>query len=170
MILLRKLYYMQECRKMVSGFKNCNVHHDVSFLGHHSPNGISTSSPCTSTLHRIPCNAKWAHNTVCPKKSCAVSKESPRILPARPIYYACLITSKHAFDQFAQRSPIVLSLCQAVLINKEDVVLEACVEMWLKTELHDYGVVVAIDVSVDAVETLEHLSDSRRKGFGERNT
>lgn len=146
---------------MVSGFKNRNIHHDVSSLGHRSPSGISTSSSCTCRLHRIPCNAKRAHNKVGPKKPCAVLKESPQILPVHPVYYACLITSKHAFDQFAQRTPIVLSLCQAVLINEENVVLEACVEMWLKTELHDDRVVVAVDVSVDAVETLEHLSDSR---------
>jgi hypothetical protein len=38
-----------------------------------------------------------------------------------------------------------------VLVNEEHVVLEASVEMGFETEVHDHGVVVAVNVGVDAV-------------------
>ena len=71
-----------------------------------------------------------------------------------------LITLQHAVDQIAQRAPIVLAttLLETVLINEEDIVLEAGVEMRLQTEMNDDLVVVAVDVCVNAVEALEQLA------------
>lgn len=45
--------------------------------------------------------------------------------------------------------------------------LEAGVEVRLETEVDDDGVVVAVDVCVDAVETLEDLGEAGAEGFGE---
>lgn len=45
--------------------------------------------------------------------------------------------------------------------------LETRVEVWLEAEVHDNGVVVAVDVGVDTVETLEDLADETGEGLGE---
>lgn len=44
------------------------------------------------------------------------------------------IAPQHAFYQITQRTPEVFSgsLLQSMLVDEQDVVLEACVEMWLK--------------------------------------
>ena len=55
-----------------------------------------------------------------------------------------------------------------MLINKENVMLEAGVEMSLKTEFTDDWVVVAIDVGVNTIHSLEYLSDHAREGLWER--
>jgi hypothetical protein len=54
-----------------------------------------------------------------------------------------------------------------MLIDEEDVVLEACIEMWLEAQLHDDRVVVAVDVCVDAVQAFEDLLDGCLEVFGE---
>jgi hypothetical protein len=56
-----------------------------------------------------------------------------------------------------------------MLVDKEDVLLEAGVKMWLEAELADNGVVMAVDVCVDAVHALEYLSDEREERFWEWN-
>lgn len=45
-----------------------------------------------------------------------------------------------------------------MLIDEENVVFEARVQMWLKTQVDDHRVVVAVDMCVDAVQALEDLS------------
>lgn len=57
-----------------------------------------------------------------------------------------------------------------MLIDKQHVVLETGVEMRLKAKVHDDWVVVAIDMGVHSVQTLEELADETREGLGERNT
>ncbi len=47
--------------------------------------------------------------------------------------------------------------------------LEAGIQVWLKTEMHDDRVVMAINVCVDSVETLEDLSEKTGECLGERN-
>lgn len=58
-----------------------------------------------------------------------------------------------------------------MLVDEEHVLLEASVEMRLQAELSDDGVVVAVDVSVDAIHALEDLTDQRgerlRKGHAD---
>ena len=54
-----------------------------------------------------------------------------------------------------------------MLVNEEDIVLEARVQMRLEAEFDDNGVVVAVDVGVDTVEALEHVSDESRERLGE---
>lgn len=44
---------------------------------------------------------------------------------------------------------------------------EACIEMGFETEVDDDGVVVTVDVCVDAVEALEDLEDERAEGTWE---
>jgi hypothetical protein len=46
-----------------------------------------------------------------------------------------------------------------VFVNKEDVVLEAGVEMGFETELADDGIVVAVDMGVNTVHSFEDLAD-----------
>lgn len=57
-----------------------------------------------------------------------------------------------------------------MLVHKQDVVLEAGIEMWLEAELHNHRIVMAVDVSVDTIESLEHLTNSCGKSFWERHT
>lgn len=78
-----------------------------------------------------------------------------------------LITLQHALDQVAEGAPEVLARGEAVLVDEEDVLLEACVEVGLEAELADDGVVVAVDMGVDAVHALEDLADERGEGLGE---
>ena len=57
-----------------------------------------------------------------------------------------------------------------MLIDEEDVVLEACVEVSFEAKFTNDRVVVAIDVSVDAIHALEYLSNHAREGFWEWDT
>jgi hypothetical protein len=57
-----------------------------------------------------------------------------------------------------------------MLVNEQNVVLEACVQMWLEPQLNNDRVVVAVDVGVDTVETLEHVANERRECLREWNT
>jgi hypothetical protein len=57
-----------------------------------------------------------------------------------------------------------------MLINEQDVVLEAGVEMWLETQMNNDRVVMAIDVRINTVQTLEDLTDSLAKGLGKWNS
>jgi hypothetical protein len=54
-----------------------------------------------------------------------------------------------------------------MLINEEDIVLEAGVEMWFEAQMDDDGVVVAVDVGVNAVEALEDLANGLAEVLGE---
>lgn len=54
-----------------------------------------------------------------------------------------------------------------MLVDEEDVLLEARVEVGLEAELADDGVVVAVDVGVDAVHALEDLAHGLGEGLGE---
>lgn len=78
-----------------------------------------------------------------------------------------LVTLQHTLDQVPEGPPEVLARGEAVLVDEEDVLLEAGVEVGLEPELADDGVVVAVDVGVDAVHSLEDLADERGKCFGE---
>lgn len=69
------------------------------------------------------------------------------------------IIPKHAINQVAERTPEVFTAGKAVLIDKEDVVLKARVEVGLKTELSNDRVMMAVDMGVNSVHPLEHLSD-----------
>jgi len=57
-----------------------------------------------------------------------------------------------------------------MLINEQNIVLEASIQMRFEAQLNNDRIVVAVDVGVDAVETLEDVSEKRGKGLGERNT
>lgn len=77
------------------------------------------------------------------------------------------IAPQHALDEVAEGTPEVLAAGEAVLVDEEDVLLEARVEVGLEAELADDGVVVAVDVGVDAVHALEDLAHRLREGFRE---
>lgn len=77
------------------------------------------------------------------------------------------ITPKHAVYEIAKRTPEILTAGKVVLVDEEDVLLEAGVEMRLEAQLADDGVVVAVDVGVDAVHALEDLADEGREGLWE---
>ena len=80
------------------------------------------------------------------------------------------IAPQHTLNKLTQWSPIVFSLRQIVLVDKQDIVLETGIEMWLEAELHDHWIVMAVDVSVDTIESLEHLTNGCGKSFWERHT
>lgn len=77
------------------------------------------------------------------------------------------VAPQHAVDQVAQRAPVVLPAGKVVLVDEEHVLLEAGVEVRLEPELADHGVVVAVDVGVDAVHALEDLAHEGRERLGE---
>lgn len=43
--------------------------------------------------------------------------------------------------------------------------LETRVQMWLKSKLNNYGIVMTVDVSVYSVKSLENLTDQDWKGL-----
>lgn len=57
-----------------------------------------------------------------------------------------------------------------MLVDEQHVLLEAGVEVRLEAKLADYGVMVAVDVGVDAVHALEDLAHESRERLGERHT
>lgn len=81
------------------------------------------------------------------------------------------IALQHALDQLPQGAPVVLAatLIQPVFIHKQDVVLETGIEMWFQSEMDDDVVVMAVDVGIDTVETLEKLSHCSGEVFGKRH-
>lgn len=80
-----------------------------------------------------------------------------------------LVALQHAVHEISQRTPKVLSACQAVLVNEEHIVLEAGIQMRFQAQLNDDRVMVAVDVRVDTIEALEDLADESREGFWESN-
>jgi len=80
-----------------------------------------------------------------------------------------LIAPQHTLDKVAQGTPEILAAGKAVLVDEEDVLLEAGVEVGLEAELADNGVVVAVDVGVDTVHALEDLTHSLRERLRERH-
>lgn len=87
--------------------------------------------------------------------------------PTRTPKNARSVTLQHAIHKVTQRAPEVLSAREAVLVDEEHVLLEAGVEVRLEAELADDGVVVAVDVGVDAVHALEDLPDEVGEGLWE---
>ena len=83
---------------------------------------------------------------------------------------AYLITLEHAVNEVAQWPPEVLATRKVVLINEEDIVLEASVQMGFKSKFTDDRVVMAIDVRVNTVHSLEDLTNHGRKCLWEWNT
>lgn len=81
-----------------------------------------------------------------------------------------LITPQHAVDQITKRSPVILSTGQLMFIDEQDVVLEAGVQMWLETEVNHDRVVMAVDMGVDTVQTLENLAEKTGESLGEGDT
>lgn len=73
------------------------------------------------------------------------------------------ITLEHAVHQIAEGTPVIPAACQAVLVNEKDVLLETGVEMGLESKLTDHGVMVAVDVSVNAVHAFEDLTNEGRE-------
>ena len=57
-----------------------------------------------------------------------------------------------------------------MLIDEENIVLEASVEMGFETELTNYGIVVAVDVCVNTIHAFENLADHAGERFRERDT
>ena len=56
-----------------------------------------------------------------------------------------------------------------MLVNEQDIMLEAGVEVWLETKMNDDWVVVTVDVGVDSVQTLEDLANCLRELLREGN-
>ena len=54
-----------------------------------------------------------------------------------------------------------------MLVDEQDVVLEASVQVRFQAQVDDDLVVVAVDVGVDAVKALEELANSGGEVFGE---
>lgn len=56
-----------------------------------------------------------------------------------------------------------------MLIDEQNIMLEAGVQMRFETEVHHDGVVVAVNMGVDTVQTLEDLAEKTGEGLGEGN-
>ena len=57
-----------------------------------------------------------------------------------------------------------------MLVNEQDIVLEAGVHVWLEAEMYDDRVVMTVDMRIDTVQSLENLSQETREGLWERYT
>ena len=57
-----------------------------------------------------------------------------------------------------------------MLINEKNEVFEGRIQMWLKSELNDDGIVVAVNVGIDSIQAFEHLAYERSKGLWKGNT
>ena len=57
-----------------------------------------------------------------------------------------------------------------MFVNEENVVFEACVQMWLESQLRNYWVMVAVYVGIDSVQPLEELLDQRWECLREGNS
>jgi hypothetical protein len=77
------------------------------------------------------------------------------------------VTPEHTVHKISQWSPEILSARTVVLINEENIMFEASVEVSLETKLTNNGIMVTIDVGVDAVHPLENLSNHAGEGFWE---
>ena len=62
-----------------------------------------------------------------------------------------LITAQHAVHKISERAPVIFTAGQVMLVYKQDVMLEASIQVRFKSEMHDHRVVMAIDVSVYSV-------------------
>lgn len=76
------------------------------------------------------------------------------------------IAPQHALHEIAQRPPEIFPSREFMLVDEEDVVFEASVEVRFESQMHNYWVVVAVNVGVDTVQALEDLADCGRKGRG----
>jgi hypothetical protein len=61
------------------------------------------------------------------------------------------IAAQHALHQISQRTPVILPAVKLVLVDKQDIMFEACVEMRLEAQMHDYRVVMAVNMGVYSV-------------------
>lgn len=93
----------------------------------------------------------------------------PNVILQAFVLFLNSITLQHAINQIAEGTPVITTTREAVLVNKQDVLLETCVEMGLKAELADDWVVVAVDVSVDTVHAFEDLAHKSGERLGERD-
>lgn len=57
-----------------------------------------------------------------------------------------------------------------MFIDKQDVVLEAGIQMWLEAEVHHDRVVMAVDMGVDTVQALEDLTKKTGECLGKGDT
>lgn len=98
-----------------------------------------------------------------------ISRHDGRVATNTKAGKACpaSVAPQHTLDKVAEGAPEVLAAGEAVLVDEEDVLLEARVEVGLEAELADDGVVVAVDVGVDAVHALEDLAHGLGEGLGE---
>jgi hypothetical protein len=78
---------------------------------------------------------------------------------------AVSVTRKHTIDKISQWAPEVFAARKVVLVDEEDVMLEAGVEMRLKAKLSDYWVVMAVDMGVNSVHSLKNLPNHAGEGF-----
>lgn len=62
-----------------------------------------------------------------------------------------LVCPQHAVDQVTQGAPEILPARQVVLIDEQDVVLEAGVEVGFQAQLHNDRVMVTVYVCIDSI-------------------
>lgn len=57
-----------------------------------------------------------------------------------------------------------------MLVDEENIVLEAGVEMWLEAQVDDHRVVVTVNVSIYTVHSFENLANEIGKCLRKRDT
>jgi hypothetical protein len=121
------------------------------------------TQPYAGMYHQV---SSYRYTVVIRKTSCWIARRTCYNVPCTPSQPHS-ITPQHTLNQIAQGAPEVLPAGEVVLVDEEHVLLEAGVEMGLEAQLADDGVVVAVDVGVDAVHALEDLADQSWKRLGE---
>ena len=78
-----------------------------------------------------------------------------------------LITAQHAIHQVSKWTPEVLPTGEVMLVDEQDILLEARVEVGLQSQFADDRVVVAVNVGIYTVHALEYLSYQCRERLRE---
>lgn len=79
------------------------------------------------------------------------------------------ITSEHTFHKIAEWSPEVFTTGKTMLVNEENIVLKAGIEMSLQPKFTNHRVVMTVYVCINPVHPLEYLTDHAWEGLGKRN-
>lgn len=71
------------------------------------------------------------------------------------------ITLQHAIYQIPERTPVVFptTFLQPKLIDEKHVMLETGVQMRFQSQVHDYRIMMAVDMCIHSIQAFEHGFD-----------
>jgi hypothetical protein len=138
------------------------------FITVHSPSNVvvppSQRKPSVTPLTPHEVDAKHRPTSAYTKICLMPNAQRPNHRTSSSSYrHPDSVALKHTVNEIAQGSPVIPTTCQTVLVDEQDVLLKAGVEMGFKAELTNHRVVVAVNVRVDTIHALENLANQRRE-------